>query len=535
MAKTESISKASKSDSEKHELVTEIEDAHSDTTGPDGLHRHKIVDEKKLIRKLDFRIVPWMSLLYLLSFMDRGSIGNAKLYNLEGDLRITDKQYLIGLTVFFFPYAFIEPLSNVFLRRLRPSIYLSSIMLAWGIVMTCHGLITDYRQLVTVRFLLGLTEGGLYAGVIFYISSWYKRSEMGTRIAIFFSGATVAGAFSGLLAAAISKMDGIGGKAGTFSTFTTPFQKERLFILDTGWQWIFILEGLATVAISIASYWVIQDFPTTAKFLTDDERIFVIQRLQGDSKQSAGGEKFHVKYIWQSLTDWHTYVGLGIFMGFDGPLYAVALFTPSIIHQFGFGATVANLLSVPVYVWACMLTCGVGMLADRTNSRGYINCFFFGVGLVGYIILIASRSAPLSYFAVYLTASAIYPVAANSASWAACNIEGSYKRAVTVATVIGFGNLNGAVTSNAYRAKDAPWYRLGHGIILAYIAIGFFSSALYTFLLRRENARRDRGERDEVIEGVENRNAHERNGVYATVEEAKKDKGDRWSGFRYTV
>ncbi|KAF8182589.1 MFS general substrate transporter [Pholiota molesta] len=521
MAKTESISKASKSDSEKHELVTEIEDAHSDTTGPDGLHPQKTVDEKKLIQKLDFRIVPWMSLLYLLSFMDRGSIGNAKLYNLEGDLHITDKQYLIGLTVFFFPYAFIEPLSNVFLRRLRPSIYLSSIMLAWGIVMTCHGLITDYGQLVSVRFLLGLTEGGLYAGVIFYISSWYKRSEMGTRIAIFFSGATVAGAFSGLLAAAISKMDGIGGKAG--------------------WQWIFILEGLATVVISIASYWVIQDFPTTAKFLTEDERKFVVQRLQGDSKQSAGGENFHVKYIWQSLTDWHTYVGLGIFMGFDGPLYAVALFTPSIIHQvrttvyiIRFGATVANLLSVPVYVWACMLTCGVGMLADRTNSRGYINCFFFGVGLVGYIILIASRSAPLSYFAVYLTASAIYP-SANSASWAACNIEGSYKRAVTVATVIGFGNLNGAVTSNAYRAKDAPWYRLGHGIILAYIAIGFFSSALYTFLLRRENARRDRGERDEVIEGVENKNAHERNGVYATVEEAKKDKGDRWSGFRYAV
>jgi hypothetical protein len=86
-----------------------------------------------------------------------------------------------------------------------------------------------------------------------------------------------------------------------------------------------------------------------------------------------------------------------------------------------------------------------------------------------------------------------------------------------------------------YRAKDAPWYRLGHGIILAYIAIGFFSSALYTFLLRRENARRNRGERDEVIEGVENKNAHERNGVYATVEEAQKDKGDRWSGFRYTV
>ncbi|KAF8965594.1 MFS general substrate transporter [Flammula alnicola] len=475
------------------------------------------VDEKKLLWKIDLHVVPWLSLLYLLSFMDRGSIGNAKLYGLEKDIGITDKQYLIGLTVFFFPYAFIEPISNVFLRRLQPSIYLSSMMLVWGLVMTCHGLITNYGGLITVRFLLGVTEGGLYAGVVFYISSWYKRSEMGTRIAIFFSGATVAGAFSGLLAAAISNMDGIGGK--------------------TGWQWIFILEGLATILVAIASFWIIQDFPTTAKFLTEKERTFVVHRLQQDTKLSANGkESFRMKYVLQSLTDWQTWIGCArfIYNRSDGPLYAFSLFTPSVINQVRFKATEANLLSVPVYAWACLVTCAVGVLADRVGARGYINCFFFGIGLVGYIILIVSRTPALSYFAVYLAASSVIH-SSNSASWVACNVEGSYKRAVILATVIGFGNMNGVVTSNIYRARDTPWYRLGHGIVLAYIAIGFLSSLLYHILLKRENARRDRGERDEIIDGIDNKQAHERNGRYASVEEARIAKGDRWSGFRYTL
>lgn len=96
------------------------------------------VDERKLLRKIDIALVPWLSFLYLLSFLDRTSIGNAKLYNLEADLHITDSQYLLALTVFFFSYALFEVPSNVFLKRLRPSLWLSSLMLLWGIMMVCH-------------------------------------------------------------------------------------------------------------------------------------------------------------------------------------------------------------------------------------------------------------------------------------------------------------------------------------------------------------------------------------------------------------
>ncbi|KAF8226835.1 MFS general substrate transporter [Tricholoma matsutake] len=475
------------------------------------------VDERKLLRKIDLALIPWLSLLYLLSFLDRTSIGNAKLYNMEASLHITDQQYLLALTVFFFSYAIFEVPSNVFLKRLRPSIWLSLLMLLWGVMMTVQGLVHNFGGLMGMRWMLGTFEAGLFPGVNYYLSCWYKRSEFGIRAALFFSAATVSGAFGGLLAAAISKMEGVGGKPA--------------------WAWIFILEGLVTVLAGVASFWIIQDFPDTAKFLTETERTVVIRRLQGDDQFSAAGENLKLKYIWKSLVDWKTWVGMIVYTGGDGPLYAFSLFLPSIIKatelrrflQLGYSATPANLLSVPVYAFACIITCLVGFCADRYGHRGYFNIGFLSVAGVGYIILVSSKNAALSYFAVYLAACGIYPVIPNTIAWVSNNVEGSYKRSVTLAMTISFGNINGA-----YRATDAPWYPLG--IVLMYIGLGIFSSLTYLFLLRRENMARDRGERDEII-GDEYSDSlqNEKNGRFATLEEAKREKGDEWSGYRYTL
>ncbi|KAI0321126.1 MFS general substrate transporter [Amylostereum chailletii] len=473
------------------------------------------VNERKLMRKIDLRLVPWLSLLYLMNFLDRGSIGNARLYGMETDLGLTDKQYLIALTVFFFPYSLFEPPSNLALRHLRPSRWLSFCTFVWGIAMTFHGLARNYADLIGLRFLLGLAEAGLYPGIVFYLSCWYRRSQLGTRVGVFFSSATVAGAFSGLLSSAIHNMDGVGGKEG--------------------WRWIFILEGLATVVIGAVSFFILQDFPQTAKFLTEAERVFVIRNLQQDMQFSAGsGETFKANYAWQAFKDPKTYLAMGIYMGFDGPLFAFSLFTPTIINQLGFGKTTANLLSVPVYAWGCLITCCVGFLGDRIGHRAWINVALFAGGFVGYTILIVSRSPSLSYFATYLAASGIYPIIPNSVAWVSGNVEGSYKRGAVLGMAIGFGNLNGAVTSNVYRSQDKPWYSLGHGIVLTYIGLGLLCSIALMVVLRRENAARERGDRDEVIAGVNNKTANEANGVFDSVDDARREKGDTWSGFRYT-
>jgi len=438
--------------------------------------------DRKLLWQLDLKLIPWLCLLYLISFLDRVNIGNAKVEGLQEDLKMTNGQYLVTLTIFFVSYSCFEPLTNVLLKRLRPSVFLPIIMLVWGIVMTTMGLVHNFSGLATARWFLGLAEAGLFPGVNYYLSCWYKRSEFGIRAAIFFSAAAVAGSFGGLLAAGIAQMDGIGGKPG--------------------WAWIFILEGLATIIVGIVSYWMVHDFPDEARFLSDDDRIRVIRRLKMDKQSSAEHEEFKMEYFWASVKDWKTYAFAIIYMGACGTLYAFSLFLPTIIKELGYKSTKANLLSVPPYATAAVLTVLVGYIADRTGKRGLCNILVPWFGIAGFAMLMASKQPGVKYAGTFLGALGIYPCISNTISWASNNVEGVYKRGVTLGFVIGWGNLNGVVASNIYRAKDSPRFLPGHGTVLAYLVLFLFGGSLVThFALEAENKKRLAGKRDHWIEG----------------------------------
>ncbi|KAF8315931.1 MFS general substrate transporter [Clavulina sp. PMI_390] len=480
--------------------------------------------ERKLLRKIDIALIPWLTLLFLLSFLDRSSIGNASLYGMRKDLHLTDQNYLWALSIFFFAYAAFEIPSNLVVKRLKPYVWFSIIMVVWGAVMVTQGLVHNSSGLLAVRWFLGAAEAGLFPGINYYLSCWYKRRELGVRVAVFFSAATLAAAFGGLLAAALSNLHGVGGKPG--------------------WAWIFIVEGLMTVVAGFASYWMIQDFPEDAKFLTEDERAFVIARLQADNQRSAGGaEKLSRHHVWAAMKDWKTWFGMLCFAGAEVPVYSNALFSPTIISKLGYKATPANLMSVPPSFFSTIASIAVGYMADRTGRRGLYNLVLFSIAITGYVILIISRDAKLSYFAVYLATignSAIIRI-----TWLSNNVEGSYKRAVSIAMMIGFANLNAPAMVNVYRAAYAPWYRPGHSLVLSYTVTGFVASMVFIYKLDRENKARDAGLRDERIladlpggkdimadSEIESKYP---GGTYETVDEARREKGDLWSGYRYVL
>ncbi|BCS18891.1 uncharacterized protein APUU_11719A [Aspergillus puulaauensis] len=306
--KTSDVEKTDLSGDHHKERLAQFEDPDE---GLSEEERAKI--DRALLWKLDLRLVPWLSLLYLISFLDRTNIGNAKLVHLQEDLDMSDSQYNAALTIFFVSYSVFEPLTNVLLKRLRPSIFIPIIMVLWGICMMCMGFVHNWAGLMAVRWFLGLTEAGLFPGVGYFLSCWYKRLEFGVRMAIFFSAAALAGSFGGLLAAAIALMDGIGGKEG--------------------WAWIFILEGLVTIVVGVMSFWMVYDFPDEATFLSDDDRKRVLRRLASDQQASAEHENFKMAYFWNSVKDWKTYTGMIIYMGADGCLYAFSLFVPTIINE----------------------------------------------------------------------------------------------------------------------------------------------------------------------------------------------------------
>ncbi|PWO01390.1 MFS general substrate transporter [Tilletiopsis washingtonensis] len=499
------------------------------------------VDEKKLMRKVDMHLIPWLSVLYLLSFLDRSAIGNARLFGLEASLGMSSREFGIATSVFFFTYAFFEVPSNILLKRMRPSVWFPLLTFFVGVTMLAQGLVHSYGGLVAARVCLGIAEAGLFPGVNYLLSGYYKRGEFGIRAAVFFSAATASGAFGGLLSVALSRMNGIGGYEG--------------------WRWIFIIIGLATVVSSIISIWLCEDFPDTAKFLTEPERRVIMRRLRAE-QPSVAGEKFTWAAVGKGFVDWKTWVGSLMYIGVDAPLYAFSVFTPTIVRALGYSSINANLLSVPIYVLACIVTVFVGLAANKyKDRRAQLSLGFLCVGIGGYVVLAASRLPGLSYGAIFFAACGIYPLIPNTIALTISSVEGSYKRSVVSGFIISMGNLQGAGSTNAYPRNQAPWYTAGHGVVIMYLGVGLITTLLYYIGVKHENARRERGACDETIlddasaEGVERARVareeemagygfwkrllakyHEQSGgTYATVEEARRLKGDAYSGHRYSL
>jgi hypothetical protein len=253
----------------------------------------------------------------------------------------------------------------------------------------------------------------------------------------------------------------------------------------------------STMFVGLFCWWMVFDWPDTARFLTPDERIRVRRRIALD-KQGQTAEDFDKRHIFAALKDWKTYGYMVIYMGCLIPLYAFSLFLPTILRGLGYAGTRAQLLSVPPYACAAVCTVAVGFIGDRTKWRGYLNMATVSIGIVGFIMLISTTNPNVQYAGTFLGAMGIYPTISNTISWVANNTEGNLKRGVVIGMVVGWGNLNGVVSSNIYITSQAPSFYTGHGTILAAQSVCLLGGTIFMHLmLKRENKRRLAGGRDE--------------------------------------
>jgi MFS family permease len=172
------------------------------------------VAELKLVRKLDLHIVPMVMLAYLLCFLDRVNIGNARLYGLEKDLGLHGMQYQTAVSLLFATYVTSELPSNLVLKKFTPSRWIATITFFWGIIATLTGVVQNFAGLIACRLLLGLVEGGLFPGLAIYLTLFYTKREIALRVGYLFVSAALAGACGGLLAYGIGFMDGLSGLKG---------------------------------------------------------------------------------------------------------------------------------------------------------------------------------------------------------------------------------------------------------------------------------------------------------------------------------
>lgn len=237
--------------------------------------------EKRLVRKLDMRLLPILILLFILNILDRNAIANARLGGLEAELGLTQTQYQTAVMAVWPGYISMMIPSNMLLSVLRPRIYLPICVTIWGLVAGCTGFVQNVAGLTTVRLLTGVTESPYFVGCIFLLSCWYKRNELPVRISIFYAGYTLSSAFGGLIAAGIiGNMAGVGGYAS--------------------WRWLFILEGLATVLCAPAAYFLLPDYPSTTKWLSEQERALAAWRL---SIEADGEEDTVEGSVWKGFKE----------------------------------------------------------------------------------------------------------------------------------------------------------------------------------------------------------------------------------------
>ncbi|KAK7467500.1 hypothetical protein VKT23_004554 [Stygiomarasmius scandens] len=442
------------------------------------------IKESHLLRKLDARLLPAVGVLYLLSFLDRSNVANARLEGLTDDVHMTGNQYLTSLTLYFIGYVLFEIPCNIILKLTTPKIWLPTLTLIWGVVSTLMGVTQSLAGFFLVRFFLGVTESGLFPGVVFYLSMWYKREERVYRVALFFSAASLAGAFGGILAFGIGKMAGVADLKG--------------------WRWIFIIEGLLTVVVSLFAYFFIVNYPATASFLTPKERALVESRLSADSDATAS-EPFNWENVSKALKDPKCWLYSLGFHTMSLPLYTLSLFLPTIIKDLGFTAANAQLLSVPPYALATILTLTTAILSQRFSLRApfIIGSSLFGI--IGYAILISNHNPTerpgVSYVGMFFAAGGIYPATALVLSWPAMNVAGQTKRATACAMQISIGNLGAVIGTQVYRPATSPRYIVGHSLAMGYLAANVVVVSVLWTILKRENSRKEKLVGDASSEG----------------------------------
>jgi D-galactonate transporter len=341
----------------------------------------------RVYRKLSLRLIPFLFICYVASYLDRINIGFAQL-QIKQDLGFSDAVYGLGAGIFFFGYALFEVPSNLLLEKFGARRTLLRIMLLWGLTSAGMMFVRTPTQLYAARFLLGVFEAGFFPGIILYFTYWYPSYMRARIIALFMSGMAVAGIVGGPLSGWImNDMAGVNGWAG--------------------WQWMFLLEGLPSVVLGLLVWFLLCDRPADAKWLSAGEKDVVERTLEQD-RQALGTP--HHGGLKAALRDPKIYILAFAYFTFIAGTYVITFWLPTIIKGFGLTDPLRiGLLTAIPYVIGAIGMVVVGKHSDRTRERRW-HCagaaFLGGTGLVAASFL--AGNLPLALVALSFATVGIF-------------------------------------------------------------------------------------------------------------------------------
>ncbi|KAH8589341.1 major facilitator superfamily domain-containing protein [Bisporella sp. PMI_857] len=436
-------------------------------------------DEKRIRNKMDLRIVPTVFVLYILCFIDRANIGNARIQGMAKDLHLVGFRFNWALTIFYISYIAVEIPSNIILKIIGGRYYLPLLVVGFGLVSMCTAFIKNYHGLLACRFILGLTEGGMMPGISYYLSCFYRRHELLLRIGFFVTGASLAGAFGGLLAAGLTQIPEWGVKGSRIHD----------------WRNIFFFEGLFTLLVAGLGIMILPSRPDQCKFLDPRDRYIALERINREHKESAD-EKIRPYHVRRAILNINNLIcGLGFFM-INVSVQSFSLFLPTILNALGWTALKTQFYTVPPYTLACFWAIFLSYVSDKIQRRGVIVLGSTILAISGYTMLVTVKSNTAKYIAVYMAASGAFPLGPVFLAWALNNAAGPSVRAVTGGSVVALGGGGAILATWTYLEKDKPNYKRGHYINIGANCVAFLLALTGILYTRWENRKRERGERD---------------------------------------
>ncbi|RMD44065.1 hypothetical protein DV735_g1118, partial [Chaetothyriales sp. CBS 134920] len=428
-------------------------------------------EEAKVVRKLDFRLLPIVFLLYSFSVLDRSNLGNAKLAGLEDDVDLRGDRYDWLGTVFYISYIVSQPLQMGW-KKFPPHIFCAAAVFLWGFVATIQVTVTSWGALMTCRWFLGTAEAMFGPGVPLYLSFFYPREKIGFRHGVFIAGAAAANVYGGILAYALSHVH---------SRTLHP------------WKLLFIVEGVPTCLLAVYVFFFLPDSISQCRFLSDREKQVAAaansRNQKGDADRKGG---FRLSEVLEAFKDPKSYIPALIYFSINVSFASLPLFVPTIISQMGtFNSQTANGLSAPPYALCFFVILLATFLSDRYQVRGPFNAGIALIAAAGFIMLATTEDVAPRYAGVYL-AVLIFTCIAVTLSWTANLHATESKRAGGLTILQTIGQCGPLLGTNLFPTGEKPYYRKGMWISAGFCILVAVLSASLSLLLIYENREMER-------------------------------------------
>ncbi|KAF4958410.1 hypothetical protein FSARC_11027 [Fusarium sarcochroum] len=429
--------------------------------------------EKRLLRKLDWYIMPTVTILYLMCFVDRANIGNARLAGLEEELGLVGYDYNLLLTTFYISYIIFELPLNMVCKWIGPGWFIPATSVCFGIASLGTAFVHTMGQACAVRFILGIFEAGMLPGIAYYLSRWYRRSELVLRLAIYVAMGSFGGAFGGLLASGILKLDHFGSL--------------------TRWRMIFGIEGIATVGLAIISFFTMTDRPSTARWLSEEEKDLAIARIKSERVGVTEVlEKFNWRKTRRGISSPVTIGTSVIFLFCNITVQGLAFFAPTIVRTIYPNASVVQqqLRTVPPYIVGTFCTLSISWLSTRLDRRNiFVNLSQLPV-IAGYIMFLSTSNPYVRYAGTFLICAGTFANGALTNAQVSANLVTDTARASGIGLNVMLGNIGGLISTWCFLPFDGPDYPIGNGLNLAACSSIFLLTCVLFLFMRWDNRRR---------------------------------------------